>query len=187
MDRHPLFYVWLAKTNQSLVWSSSTIIKFWIIWSLSLSFDKMNWDDIKVTAPCFIGCTLHPHRRNIKRTDKFIPQYMRVSEQASHLLYLHMYHEVVVFYDTPSLVIFCYCPSNISSCALSAVQKSMLATQCAMLATLGVLLQLKLRSECNFCQLLGEGGWEEQEASALLSKKRGEGGVYRESAKIWLF
>ena len=29
-----------------------------------------------------------------------------------------------------------------------------------------------------------EGGREEQEASALLSKKGGEGGVYRESAKV---
>ena len=47
--------------------------------------------------------------------------------------------------------------------------------------------QLKLYSECNFCWLFWGGVREEQEASALLSKKRGEGGVYRESAKVWLF
>ena len=31
------------------------------------------------------------------------------------------------------------------------------------------------------------GGGKEQEVSALLSKKEGEGGVYRESAKVLLF
>ena len=34
--------------------------------------------------------------------------------------------------------------------------------------------KLKLRSECNFCWLFWGGGWEEQEASALLSKEEGE-------------
>ena len=48
---------------------------------------------------------------------------------------------------------------------------------------LGVPSKLKLHKECNFCWLfLGE----EQEASALLSKK-GERGVYRESAKFDFF
>ena len=44
--------------------------------------------------------------------------------------------------------------------------------------TKGVQSKLKLRSECNFCRLLGGGGGEEQEASALLSKK----GVWREGS-----
>ena len=43
---------------------------------------------------------------------------------------------------------------------------------------LGVPSELKLRSECNFCRLFGGRGWEEQEASALLSKK----GVGREGS-----
>ena len=48
----------------------------------------------------------------------FVPQYMRVSDQASHSIcsIWTCNHEVVIFYDTPSLVNFCYCPSKIFSC-----------------------------------------------------------------------
>ena len=49
-----------------------------------------------------------------------LPQHMRVSDQASHSIFsiCTCNHEVVVFYDTPSLVIFCFFPSNIFFCDL---------------------------------------------------------------------
>jgi len=58
------------------------------------------------------------HSGNVIRADKFVPQYMGVSDQASHSIcsICTHNHELVVFYDTLSLVIFCYCPSNIFSC-----------------------------------------------------------------------
>ena len=71
------------------------------------------------TVLCLKNTTMMVHRRNIMRADKFVPQYMRVSDQASHSIcsICTCNHEDVVFYNTPSLVIFCYCPSKIFSCA----------------------------------------------------------------------
>ena len=50
----------------------------------------------------------------------YVPQYMRVSDQASHSIcsIFTCNHEVVVFYDIPSLFIFCSCTSNIFPCEL---------------------------------------------------------------------
>ena len=66
-------------------------------------------------------CDCLLHRRNVMRADKCVPQYMRVSDQASHSIcsICTCNHEIAVFYDTPSLVVFCCCPTNIFSCASS--------------------------------------------------------------------
>ena len=56
---------------------------------------------------------------------------------------------------------------------------------------LGVPSPLKLRSECNFRRLWGGGGRKGLKPKLLLGfttqKRGGEGGVYRESAKVCLF
>ena len=87
----------------------------------------MGYEDLRqkvpsLKAPLMIGLSFlfHQyieHRRNVMRADKFVPQYMRVSHQASYSIFFicTCNHEVVVFYDTPSLFIFCYCASNIFS------------------------------------------------------------------------
>ena len=57
------------------------------------------------------------HRSNSARPDKFVSQYMRKFDQASHSSWpiCTCNHEVVVFYETSALVIFYY-SSVIFSC-----------------------------------------------------------------------
>ena len=57
-------------------------------------------------------CTLH--RWHVTRANKFVPQHMRVFDQAIHSIFsiCTCSNQVIVFYDTPSLVNFCSFPSN---------------------------------------------------------------------------
>ena len=61
------------------------------------------------------------HRSNSARTDKFVPQYMRMFDQTSHSSWsiCTCNHEVVVFSDTSAVVIFCYLALATRSCERS--------------------------------------------------------------------
>ena len=86
----------------------------------------MGYEDLRqkvpsLKAPLMIGLSFlfHQyieHRRNVMRADKFVPQYMRVSHQASYSIFFicTCNHEVVVFYDTPHMLLFNIVPRTFS-------------------------------------------------------------------------
>ena len=100
---------WLFSTYEVDCWSNNNILSIFSSSTLKLKIQAQMMKEISYVILYILGKqNLIDHRTNLARPVTFVSQYMRMLDQANHLIFsiCTRNHEVVVFYNTSSLVIF---------------------------------------------------------------------------------